>query len=227
MKQWRNPDEISQCLQGRHLYILGGSTLRQWVTSLHNMLGVQFIQQKHEKFYMDRFIETIGVNITFRFHPQVVSGYEVDVNDLEYEVDILDGLGMGGDICNYIVALGPWAHFTQWTRESYIERLLLLRAAVERFRDRCPYVPIVVKGPHPREHYTAESVINSSDYILHQLGALMEEIFRDSGVWFLDVWEMNLAYPKENNVHMPFEVVEQEVDMFLSYVCPEIAKGYM
>ena len=205
------------CLRGKHIYALGGSTLRQWVTALYTMMGLEIEPQPHEKFYIDRYITAYDINVTFRFHPQVVSGYPVHVNDVEYETDVLDNIT--NTSCNHVVIIGPWSHFNQWPRESYIERLLLLRQAVERYRLKCPHVPIVIKGPHPREHVGIESVIYSSDYILREMGVLMRDIFAGSGAWFLDVWEMNLSYPTENTIHMPWEVVEQELNMFLSYVC--------
>ncbi|XP_072035299.1 NXPE family member 1-like [Amphiura filiformis] len=210
--------EIGQCLRGKHLFILGDSTLRQWVNGLHTMMGVQYVKQDNDKFNSDRYIEALDLNITFRFHPQVISGSPVDINTVEYEVDILDGL-MDSDSCHFIVVLGPWAHFSQWTRESYIERLLLLKLGVERLHEKCPDVPIVVKGSHPREHDTIESIIYGSDFILHELGSYLQDIFSGSEAWFLNVWEMVLSYPKENTIHLPYQIIKQELNMFLSHVC--------
>ena len=115
--------------------------------------------------------------------------------------------------------LSVLVHYCQWSKESYEQRLLKIREGILKFKVRCPDVPIIIKGSHPREQMTVESRIYFSNYILHEINVLMKDIFYGSGAWFLDVWDLNLSYPATNNVHMPVKCVEQELMSLLTYIC--------
>ena len=143
------------------------------------------------------------------------------VKNVKYEVDILDGL-KGADCSKYIAMFSLWAHFTQMPRSVYVERLQLIKASILRLQKRCPGATVVVKGPHVRFDRTEKpfKLFLAADYLLYEMNTLMRNIFRGIGVNFIDIWDMNLAYPVEKNVHMPrHPVIEQELGMFLSHVC--------
>ena len=142
-----------------------------------------------------------------------------------YFVDILDSIPTYKCV-NLAIVLSPWAHFTQWTRDSLKQRLLSLRDAVRKLKARCPKVPIIVKGSHLREHNDDASRYGWSDYLLLQIRLMMKEIFKaESGVWFLDVWDMNLSYPSEKTVHMPVVVIVEELKLALGYLCSLRTQG--
>ncbi|XP_022082959.1 NXPE family member 3-like [Acanthaster planci] len=216
---WREKKRLRQCLQNRQLVLLGDSTTRQWFLNLQGMIGIQAVKPPGDVYCcnMVRVYKELNASMRFQIHPYVLASYAVDIKNTMFEVDVLDGLD--DPACNYIVVLSPWAHFAQWIRDSYITRTLLIREAVLRLRKRCPGVPIVVKGPHPRNHRTSSSIIYGSDYIIRQIGLINQETLGGIGVWFLPVWDINLAYPLNNTVHMPDKVVYEELQMFLAFVC--------
>ena len=225
--QWRNVTRVQQCLRNKKLLLMGDSTTRQWVENLPALLygnhqldlgklaDVSKLPRVASQYY-----EAINLSVNFHFHPHAISKMEVSPNvftKIQYEVEILDAYNHCSDAIGIVIS--PWAHFVQWTRDSLKQRLQKLKEAVVRFRQRCPDVPIVVKGPHVRDHRSAESRLYSSDYLLQQMGILMKRVFRDTGVWYMDVWDMNLSYPSRKVIHMPGVVIQQELSMFLSYVC--------
>ncbi len=54
-----------------------------------------------------------------------------------------------------------------------------------------------------------------------QLDTVMREMFRDiDGVIFLDVWQMTSCHYLHENIHPGPVIIANEIDMFLSYVCP-------
>ncbi|XP_038072968.1 NXPE family member 3-like [Patiria miniata] len=216
---WLEKKQLGQCLQNKRLVLLGDSTTRQWFTALSRLIGVRGVKPPGDIYccHMVRVYEELNLTMWFQIHPHVLASYAVDVKDTMFEVDVFDGLD--DPACNYIVVISPWAHFTQWTHHSYLTRTKLIREAVIRFRKRCPDVPIVVKGPHPRNHKTSSAIIYGSDYLIWQVGLINQETFHGIGVWFLPLWDINLAYPKTNNVHMPMEVVREELKMLLGLVC--------
>ena len=218
---WTEKSRLTSCLRNKKLLLLGDSTTRQWLVGIHDLLGIPIKFVPGATFYLfQKHYAATNISISFSFHPQPLIGPTVAIKDLFYEVDMLDGLN--NTRCNYIVLVSPWAHFAQWTRESYIERTEHLREALIRVRKRCPDVKIVLKGPHPRDHKSFVSFTYSNDFLLKDIGDINRSILRGIGIWFLPVWDMNLAYPVENTMHMPMTVIHEELKMFFGYICNEI-----
>ena len=216
---WQKGERLRQCLQNKHLVLHGDSTTRQWFSNLEGMIGIRGVRPPNDVYCcnMVRVYKELNATMWFQIHPHVLASRAVKVEDTMFEVDFLDGLD--DPACNYIVVLSPWAHFAQWIWDTYVKRTQLIREAILRLQKRCPDVPIVIKGPHARNHKTSSAIIYGNDYIIWQIGKINQEILAGIGVWFLPVWDINLAYPLSNTVHMPNEVVHEELKMFLSFVC--------
>ena len=218
-KQWSQAgaDAIGNCLKNKSVYLLGDSTTRQWAYELFSLLKTEVklvdMSQKYRR-YLPRY----NLNITYQFYPQILGSKTVRIKDEMYEVDVMDRLVRDAS-CNYVVVISPWAHFTQWWADAYRERLQLLMESVQRLKSRCPDTPVILKSPHVRDHKDAYTHLLNSDYILYRMKIQMEEVFRNAGVFYVDIWDMNLAYPANKTVHMPREVIRQELNLALSYVC--------
>ncbi|XP_072045527.1 NXPE family member 4-like [Amphiura filiformis] len=215
---WTNSIKVAECLRNKEIYIMGDSNGRQYYNEIIPLLppepaDVDVRKSEHMHWYT----KTYNISMTFDFHPESIASHWLTYGVFHYEVDILDQLVNAE--CNYVIIISTWAHFTQWTRSAFVERVGLLREAVDRFVKRCPNAPIILKSPHPRDHWSLQSRLLCSDFMLYQLRKILRKIFADSGVFFLDVWDMNIAFPAENSIHMPTTVVDQELFMILSYVC--------
>ena len=187
---------------------------------LRSLIGIDM--RSHPGYVSRRRMSTdyqaLNASIRFQFHPYHLNYGQVrGVDQVTFEVDALDGLV--DPACNYVVVVSPWAHFPQWTKVSYMERTRLLREAVLRLRLRCPHVPVVLKGPHPTTTVAFSNNIFASDYIIKQIEVINSQTFKGIGVWFLPLWDLNLAHYHKNEVHMPDEVIRQELKMFLGFVC--------
>ncbi|XP_072020349.1 NXPE family member 4-like [Amphiura filiformis] len=207
---------VGECFRNKEVHLLGDSTLRQWgklVTSL--MSGHDDADQ-----FVKHHVKAYNFTLTLHFN-KVKMGivYRYDLN--EYEVDVLDSLR--NPECNYVIVFSAGFHYVQWSREAYKDHLLHLRAASMELLARCPDVPIVFKGLHPRDHpWDVYTDIAVSDYIIHEMLQLARNIFDQPGVqiYFLETWDLALSYPSPNKVHMPYHTEkEEEVSMFLSYAC--------
>ncbi|XP_072018744.1 NXPE family member 1-like [Amphiura filiformis] len=217
---WTDASDIQNCLRNKHMLLLGDSTTRQWAENLSELLDLVngiYREEIRELFFENEFPQ-INFTYTFRFHPHAITAKRAPYRLYRYFVDILDSIS-SYECANTIVVLSPWAHFAQWTRDSYTQRLVKLKEAVDRLKKRCPATPIIVKGSHIREHYTETSKWGWSDYVLLQINILMKEIFTGKGIWFLDVWDMNLSYLSTKFIHMPNAVVQEELKLALAYVC--------
>ncbi|XP_072022850.1 NXPE family member 4-like [Amphiura filiformis] len=207
---------VGECFRNKEIYLLGDSTLRQWGKVLASLMSGHGIADEFVKHYVKAYNSTL----TFHFHQvRVGKVYSYDLN--EYEVDVLDSLR--NPECNYVIVFDASFHYVQWSREAYKDRLLHLRAASMELLARCPDVPIVFKGPHPRDHpYDVYINLSVSDYIIHEMLQLARYIFNQPGVqiYLLETWDLALSYPSPNKVHMPYHTEkEEEVAMFLSYAC--------
>nr|XP_006812465.1 PREDICTED: NXPE family member 3-like [Saccoglossus kowalevskii] len=221
LTQWQKVPMITvkECLQGKDMYFLGDSTTRQFSNVVVELFGLGSILQKRHaaRTYRKVTEPTYNISFTFQHHPWAVGGSPYPINEVKFEVDVIDNLRSAE--CNYVVLVGPYAHYTSWSRESYVERLQLLKEALLRFKQRCPGSDVFIKGSKPRDHNVLTSYIHSNDFYLFEMNVLMRKIFHGIGAIFLDVWDMNLSYPAPNNIHMPMEVIRQEVNTFLSYLC--------
>ena len=216
-----NVSQIRNCLQNKELLLLGDSTTRQWAETIPKLLQIPDYKPRNKKTEYHHFIreyKQLNLTVSFNFHPLIGTKTKIPVNEVHYEVDILQSMPTNN--CSHLVlVISPWAHYCQWSKESYKQRLLKIREGILKFKVRCPDVPIIIKGSHPREQASKESRIYYSNYILHEINALMKDTFYRSGAWFLDVWDLNLSYPATNNVHMPDKCVEQELMSFITYLC--------
>ena len=215
-KCWSNATQVGECLRNKQVIALGDSNARQWADQL---LGL--VQGKPQKAgggaYTHHYVDTYNVSIDFHFHRELLSSVWIPFSEPKNEQDMLDK--SNHPECNYIFFVSTWAHFAQWTRKALTERLILLREAVDRFHIRCPDAPVIFKSPHPREHRNTEAKIAGSDFILNELRKLIREIFANTGILFIDTWDLTLAYPARNTIHMPVSLIQQELAMILAYVC--------
>ncbi|XP_072017129.1 NXPE family member 1-like [Amphiura filiformis] len=214
---------IGECLRNKEIYLLGDSTIRQWGNVLVPLMAGHRIDNVHgteTNKFVKHHVKAYNFTLTFHFHQlQIATVYPQELP--EYEVDVIDSLR--SPECNYVIVFDAGFHYVQWSREAYKDRLLHLRAASMQLLTRCPDVPIVFKGLHPRDHpYDVYMNVAISDYIIHEMLKLTRHIFNQPGIqiYLLETWDLALSYPSANAVHMPHHTEkEEEIAMFLSYAC--------
>ncbi|XP_033640967.1 NXPE family member 4-like [Asterias rubens] len=219
-------DMLRKCLRGKTVLLHGDSTTGQWYKEFYKALQVgrpveQISNKKGELKPVQSFFRSMDLTLAYYFHPDRVGDPIWGRKDMKYEVDVLDKLTTL-DCRRYIIVLSPWAHFTLWTRESFIERMALVRNAVLRLRKRCPKIVIVIKGPHPRHFIFYSQILEFSDYLAKENGRILMVAFKGTGAFYLPLWDLNLAHPSPNLMHMPNEIIVQELKMCLGYVCENL-----
>ncbi|XP_033103035.1 NXPE family member 3-like isoform X2 [Anneissia japonica] len=208
-----NIKELSTCLQNKKISLLGDSTFRQW---FHELVDI-FNRKKHSnKLQMFHRVIDHNIDIFFQFHPLILGQKIISFASVKYESEIIREM----HDCNRVVVVGPWAHYGQWTKEGYLDRLYGIRDAVVDFLQRCPNAIVAIKGSHPRNHKDINVYIYGNDYIYRQYNLLLREVFKGIGAVFLDVWDMNISYYASNTLHMPQAVIRQEMNLlFACHVC--------
>ncbi|KAI4888373.1 hypothetical protein NFI96_010906 [Prochilodus magdalenae] len=242
------PAQISTCLKDKQVLMMGDSTLRQWFEYLLKVvpdrlsgLAILSIESKRAR-QMDRtdivkeFAQEKGqeegtfwalriwaktqpvghivnnIRLVWRAHGIPIRTSltpQADIHLIASEVDAL----AGGQ--HSVVVFTIWAHFTTFPLATYLHRLAGIRRAVEALLRRAPQTVVLIKSAN-----TGYKDIYGSDWLSWQLDCALRVMFRDLPVVIVDVWQMTSCHYSPDNIHPPQQVIRNEVDLFLSFVCP-------
>ncbi|XP_077985274.1 NXPE family member 3-like [Glandiceps talaboti] len=206
-QQWSD-EEVKTCLSSKILYISGGSTMWQIRKSFKYDFPVSDHSFKRFSF------------VALRLGPFVQT-----VTSLNFESDVIDTIPH--EVCNNSTAVfivNFSFHFVTWTTSAYIERLFHAKLAIVRFLNRCPGSMVLIRLSNPRENDQINQRVHSSDWILYDQNRMIRRVFAGIGVRFIDVWDMVLSHHEPNVVHMPMYIIKQQVEIMLSYICPEMVR---
>ncbi|XP_028427147.1 NXPE family member 3-like [Perca flavescens] len=154
-----------------------------------------------------------NILVKFRFHGPPIQSAHVSNSKLRYIANEIDGLIGGTDT---VVVFGIWAHFRTYPVQLYIRRLQSIRRAVVRLLDRAPGTVVIIRTGAPRDL----SQINSDWHSL-QCYKVLKTMFKGLNVHLIDAWEMVLAHHLPHNVHPPPPIIENMINVLLSYTCPQ------
>ncbi|KAM9296259.1 NXPE family member 1-like [Gastrophryne carolinensis] len=209
--------QIEKCLAGKMIYLMGDSTLRQWIEflpSVHPDLkdfdnhGVGW----HKKFQAFDLKNNIYMQWKKHGHP-FLSIESYTVRDHSYITEEIDRLAGGP---NTVVVFNVGQHFRPFPLQIFIRRLYNIRDAVENLFLRSPDTKVILKSENTRELYSdVERFSDFHGYVQYQL---VKEIFRGLNVGVIDVWDITVA-AASFKVHPERNVVENQINFFLSYVC--------
>lgn len=157
-----------------------------------------------------------NVLLSYRCHGPPIRFTSVFSNELHYVANELNRL-VGGK--NTVVAIAVWSHFSTFPLEVYIRRLRNIRRAVVQLLDRSPKTVVVIRTGNAQELGPEVSLYNS-DWYNFQLDTVLRRMFSGVGVYLVDAWEMTLAHHLPHKLHPDEVIVKNQLDMFLSYVCP-------
>ncbi|KAI1901795.1 hypothetical protein AGOR_G00038070 [Albula goreensis] len=133
-------NDISRCLKGKTVYIMGDSTSRQWIEYLESHLtGLKFTTQA------DSYVSLLAVdapnNITVHWkkhaHPWI-SYNVVNMKKTHFISEVLDSIEVDGEGEDVIVVIGIGQHFRPYPLQFFVSRLLSIRRAILRLQTRSP-----------------------------------------------------------------------------------------
>ncbi|KAM4827833.1 NXPE family member 4-like isoform 2-T2 [Thomomys bottae] len=211
------PVKMKDCLRGKFIYLIGDSTIRQWMEyfkmSIDTLKPVdlhEFGKLKHQLAVdLDR-----NINIQWQKHGYPLIGSLVySVKEIENMARVIDRTG-GEKNTVIVISLGQ--HFRPFPIDVFIRRTLNIHRAVQRLLLRSPDTMVVIKTENTREmHSDVERFGNFHGYIQY---LVIKDIFRELPVGIIDAWDITIAYGT-NDVHPPQHVVGNEVQIFLNYIC--------
>lgn len=206
----------TECLKDKHIYMMGDSTIRQWfeffvkeVPTLKQMnLHVQY--QSGPLLAVD--VEN-NIDLHWRAHGVPLRSLKTAVANLHYISNEIDDLA-GGSHTVIMFNLGP--HFTTYPLDFFTQRVLRIRKAVLALLQRAPDTTVIIKTVN-----TGYKDIFGSDWYSLQLDRILRWAFQDVGVYILDVWQMTACHYSKENIHPGPVIIKNEIDILLSYICPE------
>lgn len=154
--------------------------------------------------------------VTYRCHGPPIRFVGVPTTQLRYIANELDGLTGGR---NTVVIIGIWSHFSTYPIEVYIRRLQGIRRAVVRLLDRAPDTVVIIRTANLKALTLYETLTNSDWYSL-QRDKVLRAIFKGLDVHLVDAWEMGLAHHLPHSLHPQPPIIENMIDVVLSYICP-------
>ncbi|XP_066274106.1 NXPE family member 3-like [Branchiostoma lanceolatum] len=196
-----------QCLKGKTLYLMGDSTIRQWLEHLVRILKMTKTRQiAHDP--------VNNITVDFRFHGAPVRGHSTMASLLKFVANAIDDIDGGP---NDVVGITLWAHFTSYPVKVYKQRMEAVRAAIERLLRRSPETLVVIKSANTR----MGNELISGDWLAHKLDLMMREMFRGMDVVLVDAWEMtNAQHWHGDAIHPAQDIIVQELEFLCSFICP-------
>uniref|UniRef100_A0ACB8FFT8 Uncharacterized protein n=1 Tax=Sphaerodactylus townsendi TaxID=933632 RepID=A0ACB8FFT8_9SAUR len=204
------------CLRGKIVHMMGDSTLRQWWEYLVAFIPSLKHIDLHGTYQSGPLLAVEpaqGLVLRWRAHGIPLRTQKTKIADLHYVANELNALGGGPQV---VVVFTLWAHFTTFPTELYIRRLRSVRQAVAQLLARSPSTTIVIKTAN-----TGYKSVYGSDWLSMQLDSILHAMFDGMRVAVVDAWAMTSCHYLPDNIHPGKPVIRNEVDSFLSYVCPK------
>ncbi|XP_076020553.1 NXPE family member 3-like [Genypterus blacodes] len=217
--QFQNASDVTQCLRGKALHLLGDSTIRQWFEHLNSALpDLKEIDPQSNRQVGPFMSVDITNNIVVKFscHAPPIFFGNVHASEVRYIANQLDGLPGGA---NTIVVVGILAHFDPFPMEIYIQRLLGIRKAVVRLLKRAPDTLVVLKTANLKANVWIVTTLTNSDWYSMQHDKLLRAVFKGINVKLVDAWDMTLAHYLPHDLHPQPPILKNMIDVLLSYIC--------
>ncbi|XP_065136881.2 NXPE family member 3-like [Paramisgurnus dabryanus] len=206
----------TQCLKDKHIHMMGDSTLRQWFEFLLKTVPTLKQMNLHVEYHGGPLIAVDvenNIDLHWRAHGLPLRCKKTEVSNLHYVSNEIDDL-TGGPHTVIVFNLGP--HFTTYPLDFFTHRVLRVRKAVLDLLQRAPDTIIIIKTVN-----TGYKDVFGSDWYSLQLDRILRWAFQDVGVYILDVWQMTACHYNKENIHPGPVIIKNEMDIFLSFICPE------
>uniref|UniRef100_A0A670IU57 NXPE C-terminal domain-containing protein n=1 Tax=Podarcis muralis TaxID=64176 RepID=A0A670IU57_PODMU len=199
------------CLRGKIVHMIGDSTLRQWWEFLLAFIPCKSLGKNCSGPLLA--VEPAqGLVLRWRAHGIPLRTAKSKMADMHYLANELDALGGGPDM---VVVFTLWAHFTTFPVDVYVRRVHGIRQAVAQLLARSPQTTVVIKSAN-----TGFKSVYGSDWLSLQLDNILRAMFAGMKVAIVDAWAMTSCHYLPGNIHPGKVIVQNEVNAFLSYVCP-------
>ncbi|XP_034995962.1 NXPE family member 1 isoform X1 [Zootoca vivipara] len=210
-------DRIQECLKKKKIYLMGDSTLRQWIYYLTEKVAtLKFFDRDSDELFKTHVALDLerSTFIQWKRHGNpFVSRKLFSVKDGNYITNEIDRLAGDKDT---VIAITLGQHFRPFPMDLFVRRLLNIRRAIHHLLLRSPETRVIIRTENTREMDTDMERLGDVNGYPQNLAVM--DIFLGLNVGFIDAWDMNIAYAIYD-VHPPDHVIWNQIIMFLTYIC--------
>ncbi|XP_056390017.1 NXPE family member 2-like isoform X2 [Hyla sarda] len=220
MTLYRSPDNFIRCLQGKKLFLIGDSTLRQYIMHFTEEIKIVKYFRYHLRGFQKWALSLEAMNmekdiyVSYKRH-----GFPLEHDDFYYIKEDLyasrqiDQLAGGKDT---IIAITMGQHFRQFPLKIFIQRAINIRRALERLFLRSPDTKVILKTENTREIYAPEE--RQGDFHGYTQYLVLRKVFHGINVGFVDAWDMTVASGTAD-VHPPDYTFEGIISLTFTFAC--------
>ncbi|KAM5151789.1 NXPE family member 1-like [Mantella aurantiaca] len=220
MTTYNTAVDFVTCLQGKKLFLIGDSTLRQFI--MHFTEGIQIV--KYFRYHgtgwnsWEMTLEAINmekdITVSYKRHGFPLESFEFYyfMDDM-YTSQQIDRQAGGKDT---IIVITMGQHFRQFPLKLYIRRALNIRRAVERLFLRSPDTKVIIKTENTRETQAPPERIG--DFHGYTQYLVLREVFQGVNVGFVDAWDMTVS-SAAGTVHPSGHTFASIMSLTFSFAC--------
>ncbi|XP_063788501.1 NXPE family member 2-like isoform X2 [Pseudophryne corroboree] len=220
MTDYKTAENFTTCLQGKKLFLIGDSTLRQFI--MHFTAGINLVNyfRFNEKDWSGWEKTLLAMNmekdlyISYRRHgfPLEHVAYYNFKDDM-YMSRQIDQI-VGGKDTIIVITFGQ--HFRHFPLKLFIRRALNIRRATERLFLRSPDTKVIIKSENTRQ--TDSAVERQSDFHGYTQYLVLRDVFQGLNVGFVDAWDMTVASGTAN-VHPVGYTLTSIMSLTFTFAC--------
>ncbi|XP_041425137.1 NXPE family member 2 [Xenopus laevis] len=220
MSNYNNAESLTKCLQGKKLFLIGDSTLRQFI--MHFTEGIQIVKyfgyhgrqwQSWEETLLAINIEK-DIYVSYKRHGFPLESFMFYYfKEDKYTSRQIDQQGGGKDTI-FVITIGQ--HFRQFPLQLYIRRAINIRKAIERLFIRSPETKVIIKTENTRE--INAPVERIGDFHGYTQYLALREVFQGINVGFVDAWDMTVSSAIAT-VHPPGNTFQGIMSLTFTFAC--------
>ncbi|XP_078520615.1 NXPE family member 4-like [Lissotriton helveticus] len=217
MNRFPSLEDKNGCLKGKSLHLVGDSTTNQWTHFfIDKLTTLKDIDLHLKELHRKRLMVDTDRNIQIRFQKHgnpflCLSFYSVLENPILPEM-----IARVGGNKDTVITFTVGAHFRPYPLHIYIRRALNIRKALQELLLRSPETIVVLKTENTAfEPKAIETLNDFNGYIQYQI---MNSLLKDLKIGTVDAWDMTTAFAT-NNMHPPPDMIENEINLFLTFLC--------
>nr|XP_009859615.1 NXPE family member 3-like [Ciona intestinalis] len=212
-KQWT-------CLRNKALYLIGDSTMRQWYEQFETILNLNTstkLLDHPEIWQKSRNGTNAEHNITVYYRSHGLPLHNPGPAESHpFIVDTLNNIPATSEPSTIIV-INFALHFCLIDPKFYLYRVQAVKRSVISLMERSPGVKVFIRGCI--RHRNTRKVVPTEWYSFRLCKILRAEFAEVPGVGFIDTWQMTTVRTNHINIHPDVEIVADQINLFLSYVC--------
>ncbi|CAJ0924997.1 unnamed protein product [Ranitomeya imitator] len=220
MTIYTTADNFTNCLKGKKLFLIGDSTLRQFI--MHFTEGIQIVKyfRYHHQGWAGWSLTLEAMNmekdiyVSYKRH-----GFPLEHGDFYYfKEDLYTSRQIdqraGGKDTIFVITMGQ--HFRQFPLKVFIQRAVNIRRALERLFLRSPDTKVIIKTENTRELFAP--VERQGDFHGYTQYLVLKEVFQGINVGFVDAWDMTVASATAS-VHPPSFTFANIMSLTFTFAC--------